>query len=507
MIRNKNQRNWAYHSEPNPRMQNRRSYQPRGKMLGGSSSLNAMIYIRGHRWDYDHWAAMGNAGWSYEEVLPYFLRAEKNANIDNALHGQHGPLDVQNLPSPGLLNRPYLNACVDAGIPRNPDFNGTQQYGCDEFQVTLRDGERCSAARAYLHPNAGRPNLDVRMHARVRRILFSGRRATGVEYEREGQVFRLDARAEVILCGGAFNSPQLLQLSGIGPAKLLQDMGIPVVHALAGVGRNLQDHLDVIHSFKSPASSDTFGISLPFTIRGLRELWRWRRHRSGMLTSNYGEAGAFFCSSPEVTVPDLQMILVRAIVDDHGRKVQFGHGFSCHLTLLRPASRGSVQLRSPDPMADPEIDMGLLSDEADLDLLIKGCEMQLKILHSAHLAPWRGSMLYPIDPQDRESIAQDIRARADTQYHPVGSCAMGRHEHAVVDDRLRVHGLTGLRVADASIMPTLVGGNTNAPCIMIAEKAAAMILEDARRKPNAASSELSAAPPTLAQQSKDRALA
>ncbi len=475
--------NWGFESVPNPAMNGRKSYQPRGKCLGGSSAINAMVYVRGNRWDYDHWASLGNTGWSYDEVLPYFKKAEHNENFRDAYHGQGGPLNVMNQRSPGKLNEHFMRACEDEGIPRNADYNGREQFGCFEYQVTHRNGERCSAAKAYLVPNLGRSNLHVRTHTRVLKILFEEQRAVGVRVVRDGQVSDIRCEAEVVLAGGAFNSPQLLQLSGIGPGAHLQQMGIDVVQDLAGVGANLQDHLDVVHSYRADTSSDTFGISVPFVGRFTKAVLDWRGRRDGMLTTPYAEAGAFFRSAPEVEVPDLQLILVRAMVDDHGRKMHLGHGFSSHVTLLRPRSRGSVQLASPDPQADPRIDMGLLSDEADLDTLVKGCRTQLRILQSRHFAAWRGKMLYPVDIHDTQAIEADIRARADTQYHPVGTCKMGQDDMAVVDERLRVRGVLGLRVVDCSIMPTLVGGNTNAPAIMIGERAADMIKEDAKALP------------------------
>lgn len=473
--------NWAFESEPNPHMNNRRSYQPRGKGLGGSSAINAMLYVRGHRRDYDHWASLGNPGWSYDDVLPYFRKSENNENINDEYHGQGGPLNVMNLRSPGRLNETFMQACEAEGISRTPDYNGAEQAGCFEYQVTHKNGERHSAAKAYLLPNLGRPNLEVITGARVRKVLFEGKRATGVEADVGGETKTYKAGAEVILAGGAFNSPQLLQLSGIGEGAHLQEMGINVLHDVPGVGRNLQDHLDVVHTYRSTYGSDTFGISLPFIGRGAKELLKWFTRRDGIFTSPYAEAGAFFRSAPDVEIPDLQLVFVRAVVDDHGRKMHGGHGFSSHCTLLRPRSRGWVKLGSPDPFAAPRFDMGLLSDPHDLEILIKGCQTQLKVLQSAPFDNWRGKLLYEVDVNDPKSIEEDIRARADTQYHPVGTCKMGQDDEAVVDERLRVRGVEGLRVVDCSIMPTLCGGNTNAPAVMIGERAAAMIKEDALR--------------------------
>ena len=294
-----------------------------------------------------------------------------------------------------------------------------------------------------------------------------------------GQSRDIQASREVILSGGAFNSPQLLQLSGIGPGQHLQDKGIDVLHDLPGVGENLQDHIDVVHSYRAPSSSDTFGISLPFMPRFAKAVVEWRNKRSGLLTTPFAEAGAFFRSEPAVEVPDLQFVFVRALVDDHGRKMHLGHGFSCHTTLLRPSARGTVRLASADPLADPVIDPRFLDNDEDMAIFKIGAKKQLQVLESAALSAWRGKQMYPFDPNDDAALEQDIRNRADTQYHPVGSCKMGSDDMAVVDERLRVRGVEGLRVIDGAIMPTLCGGNTNAPIIMIAEKGAAMIQEDA----------------------------
>lgn len=478
MMPRKNKLNYAFETVPQKGLNGRRGYQPRGRCLGGSSSVNAMLYVRGHRADYDHWSALGNAGWSYAEVLPYFKRSEHNENIHDEFHGQGGPLNVMNLRSPGALNAEFIKACEEQGIAATADCNGAEQDGALEYQVTHINGERCSAAKAYLTPNLSRPNLEVMTQTPVLQILLDGKTATGVRVKREGQTLDLRARREVIVCGGAFNSPQLLMLSGIGPGAHLQDRGIAVAHDLPGVGENLQDHIDIVHSYRAP-NSDTFGLSFGFMPKILAAMLQWRRQRSGLITSPYAEAGAFFRSSEADGRPDLQLILVRALVDDHGRKIRMGHGFSSHCTLLNPQARGSVRLASNDPLADPLIDPCFLDNERDMRVFKEGARKQLAVLNAAALSPWRGDMLYPLNPDDDAALEEDLRNRADTQYHPVGTCKMGQDDGAVVDHRLRVHGIARLRVADASIMPTLVAGNTNAPTIMIGEKAADMIREDA----------------------------
>ena len=474
--------NWCYKTVPQKGLNGRQGYQPRGKTLGGSSSINAMLYVRGHRWDYDHWAGLGNAGWSYAEVLPYFKRSENNENFRNAFHGQGGPLNVMNPRSPSGLNRAFLEAARLNGLPENADYNGEELFGSFMYQVTHRNGERCSAAKAYLTPNLSRPNLKVLTHALSARIILEGRNARGVAYYRDGTLSEARARREVVVSSGAFGSPQLLMLSGIGPAGELQRHGIGVVHALEGVGRNLQDHIDYVQTYRTRSDTETFGLSIRGTAKVARAMLEWRNHRTGLITSSYAESGAFLRSAPEVNVPDLQLIFVVGMVDDHNRRLHLGHGFSCHVTVARPKSVGRVGLNSSDPREAPMIDPRFLEDERDLHLLVKGAQLQQAILESKPLDPYRGEMLYPVRRDDPKDIAEDIRARADTQYHPVGTCKMGPEDDplAVLDARLRVRGIAGLRVADASVMPTLIGGNTNAPAIMIGEKAADMIREDAR---------------------------
>ena len=470
--------NWALQTLPQRGLGGRRGYQPRGKALGGSSAINAMLYVRGHPSDYDHWARLGNRGWSYAEVLPYFKRAERNQSFGaGEYHGADGPLNVMHLRSPSSLNQAFLAAAAANGLPNIADCNGATQEGSFMYQVTQKDGERCSAAQAYVLPNLTRSNLKVLTHAHCARILFDGRRACGVAYHQDGVLREVKARREVVLSAGAFGSPQLLMLSGIGPVEALQAHGIPVLHALPGVGSNLQDHIDFVQSFRTRSDTDTFGLSLRGALRLARAVVEWNTRRTGMITSVFAESGAFLRSSPEIAVPDLQLIFVVGIADDHNRRLHLGHGFSCHVTVLRPRSRGTLALASADARAEPRIDPAFLQDDRDLQLLMRGARLQHRILASRPFDPYRGKLLYPVDMEDDRDLERDIRARADTQYHPVGTCKMGPDGDplAVVDERLCVHGVQGLRVADASIMPTLIGGNTNAPSVMIGEKAADLL--------------------------------
>jgi choline dehydrogenase len=475
--------NWAFKTVPQKGLNGRRGYQPRGKVLGGSSSTNAMLYVRGHRWDYDHWASLGNAGWTYDEVLPYFKRAENSEpHGADAFHGTGGPLNVANLRSPSRLNEAFLAAAAMNGIPYNPDYNGAEQFGAFNYEVTHKNGERCSAAKGYITPNLGRANLKVITNALTAQLLLDGTRAVGAAYWQGGELKQVKARREVIVSSGAFGSPQLLMASGIGPAATLRDKGIGVVADLAGVGQNLQDHIDHVQTYRVSPSADTFGLSVSGGVRVTRGMFEWKNQRTGPITSTFAESGAFFRSRPGVQVPDLQLVFVVAIVDDHARKTHWGHGFSCHVDLLRPKSRGTVSIASKDTREAPVIDPNFFDHPDDIKVLIEGVKTQMRILESKPLDPWRGKILYPVKRDDDASIEADIQARADTQYHPVGTCKMGPASDptSVVDARLRVHGIGGLRVVDASIMPTLCGGNTNAPTIMIGEKAADMIRADAR---------------------------
>lgn len=475
--------NWAFRTTPQPHLNGRRCYQPRGKALGGSSAINAMLYVRGHPSDYDTWADLGADGWDWQSVLPYFLKSEGNSSLSGHLHGKSGPLHVTDQHSPHAISRAFIRAMESLQIPENRDFNGETQFGAGLYQVTQfahgpRKGRRCSAAAAYLHPVLSRPNLTILTHARAERIILDGTRAKGLIVKQKNRRLSLMARREVIVAAGAFGSPQLLLLSGIGPEDELRTHGIPVAHALPGVGQNLQDHLDHTLIWHSPRP-DVVGFN-PAGLMRLVRGWRpFRDHGTGLLTTPGAEGGAFLMSRPGLQVPDLQVHFVIAIVDDHMRRIHLADGWSAHVCVLRPESRGHVGLRDANPASPPRIDPNFLSDPRDLETLKAGVRLLDRAMQAEALAPWRGKRLYPLDGTD-DSLTADIRARADTIYHPVGTCRMGRDAMAVVDPALRVHGLEGLRVVDASVMPTLIGGNTNAPTIMIAERAADLILSAQR---------------------------
>ena len=469
--------NWAFETTPQPGLNGRRGYQPRGRVLGGSSSINAMIYMRGQPEDYDAWAAAGNPGWAWADVLPWFKRAEHNERGADAWHGSGGPLNVMDLRCPNALLPAFSEAGRQAGHALNRDFNAATQEGIGPYQVTHKNGERFSAAKAYLTPNLTRPNLQVLTGVQVERVLLEGQRAVGVRARRGSEVITLRARAEVLLSAGALQSPQLLMLSGIGAPDELQRHGIAVTHALPGVGRHLHDHVDVVQVVLAPRATSTFGLSPGGVWKVLKGIGEWRRQRSGMLTTNFGEAGGFIKSQPGEATPDLQLHFVIAKLVDHGRKTVFGHGYSCHVCLLRPKSRGSVKLAGADPLAAPLIDPNFFGEADDLARLVRGFKLMRTLLGQPALASLGGyeSPTSAAARSDSE-IEQFIRNHADTIYHPVGSCRMGPDTATdVVDHQLRVHGMQGLRVVDASIMPSIVSGNTNAPSIMIGEKAAAMI--------------------------------
>ena len=466
--------NWNYNTEPEPHLDGRRLWWPRGKVLGGSSSINAMCYIRGVRGDYDGWAAKtGDARWGWDNVLGYFKRSEGNTRGADALHGADGPLGVSDLRHRNPLSEIFVESAAAAGFSRNADFNGEQQQGFGFYQVTQKNGARCSTAASFLREARGRPNLTIRTHAEAQHVLFSGTRAIGVDYRHHGRLKRAEA-GEVILAGGALNSPQLLMLSGVGPAEHLREIGIPLRHALAGVGRNLQDHLDVCTLMRctQPVTYDKtndVAVALEFLFR-----------RSGVGTSNIAEAGGFLRSRhAEDERCDMQFHFVPALLDDHGRNRLEGYGYTLHACMLHPKSRGELRLKSANAREPIAIHANYLGDSAghDLRMLVEAVRISRRIFAQSPFDPYRGAEIHPgADIDDERAIEAFVRRKAETVYHPVGTCRMGNDDEAVVDSELRVHGLHGLRVVDASVMPDLPSGNTNAPTIMIAERAADLIL-------------------------------
>lgn len=468
---------WGYETLPQSGLDGRRLYWPRGKTLGGSSSVNAMCYVRGTPDDYDDWAANGATGWCWNSVLPYFQRAEDQEHGADGYHGAGGPLSVSDLRHVSPLSRAFCQAGAGLQLYPNTDFNGAKQDGLGLYQVTQRDGVRCSTARAYLQPAAGRQNLTVLSKAFVHKIVFQERRATGIELTRGGNTLNLNARREVLLCGGAINSPQLLMLSAIGPADHLSGCGIAPLVNRAGVGQNLQDHLDAIiqHETQSHAGY-AFAISAMPAI--FSAIFKYALQKRGMLTSNIAEAGGFARVTQEAGHPEVQFHFLPARIKDHGRKTVWGYGYSLHSCCLQPKSRGWLRLASPDPAAAPLIDPCYLEHEDDIQIMVAGVKIGRKILAAPAFDPYRGPEIEPGPSiQSDADIEAFIRGNAETIYHPVGTCRMGQAEdpRSVVDPDLRVIGVDGLRVVDASVMPTLIRGNTNAPTIMIAERAADLI--------------------------------
>jgi choline dehydrogenase len=480
IIRSK-QHNWHFWTAPQDHLDGRPRYWPRGKTLGGSSAINAMCYIRGNAWDYDHWASLGNTGWSYRDVLPYFRQAENYEPGANDFHGVGGPLNVAALRDPSPLAQAFLDASAQAGFNPTADFNGAQQEGFGWYKVMQKGGQRCSNAQAYLRAAEGRPNLTVRTGVHATRVLFDGKHAVGVRVFESGRYVDVLATREVVLAAGAVGSPHLLLLSGVGPRDEIQRHGIAHVHELPGVGRNLQDHLDVIVSVRNKSR---LAISLhPLSLwRSLVALFRYLFHKRGDLTSNSAEAGGFSRSSPGEPIPDVQFHFVIAANTHHAleRAALLRYAYSLHACVLRPRSRGTVTLQSGDALAPPLLQPNYCEAPEDFEKLVLAFKQARAILAQPAFEPHRAEELEPGDAvQSDEEIRSWIRANAETIYHPVGTCKMGLDDLAVVDPQLRVRGVTGLRVVDASIMPTLIGGNTNAPTTMIAEKGAAMILQQA----------------------------
>ncbi len=470
--------NWQFDTEAEPNMDNRELYWPRGKVLGGSSSINGIVYIRGHASDYDDWEALGNKGWSYKDCLPYFIKSECQigdlTTYKKEFHGTDGPLKVSTPALDNELFHAYLKAGEQAGYPLTEDFNGAQQEGLSTYQQTKFNGKRCSTAVAYLNPAKSRSNLTVITNARAGKITFEGTKATGIEYHQNGKTNTVKANKEVLICGGAVQSPQILQLSGIGKADELQAMGIQVVKDLPGVGENLQDHLDVgIQYYCEKPVTLARSVRNPFL--GLAGLFNYMFFSKGLLTSNGLEVGAFLKSDPSLSRPDLQFHFIIAFMIDHARDMSSlrEHGMMMHSCQLRPESKGSIKLRSTDPLDSPKIFANYLAEEKDQKVQIAGVKMARDIFSQEAFVPYLGKERMPgREIQSDDEILDYIRKKGETIYHPVGSCKMGNDSMAVVDGDLKVHGIQNLRVIDASVMPTLVGGNTNAPTIMIAEKIA-----------------------------------
>jgi choline dehydrogenase len=472
--------NWMFQTEPEPGLNGRSVFQPRGKVLGGSSSINGLLYVRGQHEDYDRWRQRGNVGWGYDDVLPYFKRAENQQRGANDYHGADGPLPVSDWRHHDPLSEAFVKAAAEVGIPTNPDFNGATQEGAGFFQTTTKRGRRASTARSYLRPAMRRSNLHVETEAQAQRLLFEGRRAVGVIYRQHGVERTARARKEMIVSSGAYGSPQLLQLSGVGPADLLTQHGISVVLDAPGVGNDLQDHMQVrivMRCKQKVTLNDVMNNPLRQIIAGAQ----YAALRKGPLTIAAGTSGAFFKTDPRLASPDIQIHFLPFSTDKMGEKLHPYSAFSASVCQLRPESRGSLRIKSTDPSAAPEIRINYLATETDRNAFIDGMKILRKILKAPALGP------YVIDEAEPgpsvatdEQILEFCRQRGSTVYHPTSTCRMGNDPLAVTDQRLRVRGIEGLRVVDASVMPDLMSGNTNAPTIMIAEKASDMILEDAK---------------------------
>jgi len=475
LISKPNPFNWYYQTEGQQHLNGRSLYWPRGRGWGGSSSINGMIYIRGHARDYDSWRQLGLEGWSFADVLPYFKRAENNENGGDDFHGGDGPLRVSNGRSVNPLFRAFVKGGAQAGFAETPDFNGYAQEGFGPYQLTIHNGERWSAAKGYLTPVLGRKNLTIESHAHVSRLLFEGTRVSGVEFIQKKQPVQVKVLREAILSGGAVNSPQTLLLSGIGDPAILKRFDIPVVAGLKGVGKNLQDHLDASIQYESSQPITLYSQANP--LAAMKTGLTYMLFKKGLATGQGLESGAFLKSRPDLEHPDLQFHFIAALMSDHARKKADRHGFMTHVCQLRPQSRGYVSLKSADPLAAPVIQPNYLEAEEDRRAMREGTKIARDIFAQAAFDPYRGPELMPgAHVRTDDQIDAWVRKTAETIYHPVGTAKMGKDSESVVDAQLKVYGIEGLRVVDASVMPTLVSGNTNAPTIMIAEKAADMIL-------------------------------
>jgi len=475
--------NWAFHTTSQKGLNNRRGYQPRGKVLGGSSAINAMIYIRGQKEDYDSWANEGNSGWSWDEVLPFFKKAENNENGSTKFHGNLGPLEVSNQKAAKPISQAYIDACANSQVKIRNDFNTGDNEGAGFWQSTIfhsnrKNGQRCSTAAAYLLPHVkNRKNLEIITKATVVKIIFEGKKAVGLEYMHKGKKRKITAYKEVILSAGSLMSPAILQRSGVGASEDIKPHGIDLIHKLPGVGKNLQDHIDFNFCFKTN-DNNTLGFSPGGFLKILGEAAKWLIHGNSLISSTLSEAGGFLKTEQSLKRPDIQHHFVIGLIDDHLRKLHYGYGYSCHVCLLRPYSRGTVTLASAKHDDAPLINPNFLDDSRDVDTLIKGAKMTQNILNTPPLKKYQRSEIYGVhgDLTDKQ-WEKHIRSRADTIYHPVGTCKMGNDALAVVDNSLKIRGLKHIRVVDASIMPTITSGNTNAPTIMIGEKGSAMILD------------------------------
>lgn len=475
--------NWLYRSHKEPQLTNPKGcYTPRGKMLGGSSGINAMIYTRGLSSDYNSWAAKGNVGWSYNDLLPYFIKSENNSRGASNYHGNSGPLTVSDVSPFYPVSKCFLEACSEFGLPPNPDFNGVHLEGHNSYQFTMKDGKRCSAYHAYLKPALKRNNLTVISGCLTERVAFSGIKATGVCYQQNGRRYIASARKEVILCAGAFNSPQILMRSGVGSASELAKFGIESVYDNPAVGKNLQEHVDVSIQCKNKMR-DGLTLSPLGLIKLSVPFIQYILSSKGQLAHSLAEVGAFYRSSNEVKEPDIQAHLLPVMFNDSGYdwNPTLKHGFTCHVCLLRPESRGAVHLNPEDPMAKPQITYGFLSEKSDQKALLNGIRKALEILKQPALAKHNGGIMFPNPCLSDAELLEQIKSKTGLIYHPAGTCKMGPKNDtgAVVDPELKVIGVEKLRVIDASIMPTVISGNTNAPTIAIAEKGADLIKADA----------------------------
>jgi len=467
--------NYRFDTVPQKGLNGRIGYQPRGKGLGGSSAINAMVYIRGNKWDYDNWAAMGCDGWAYDDVLPFFKYAETNVRGGDDFHGGEGPLFVSDQKWLNPTSKAFVKSAESLQLRRNEDFNGDRQDGFGAYQVTQRNGERWSAARAYIEPLRDTENLHVQTKALVDRLIIEEGRVTGVAFRSGRKRDSVYARKGVILSAGAFNSPQILMLSGIGPATHLREHNIDVVRDCPAVGSELQDHIDYVSSWETQ-SKDPIGDSFAGTARMAKAIIEHRRKRTGIMTTPFAEAGGFWTVMDDAPAPDIQWHFVPAMLEDHGREKVKGHGFSLHACVLRPESRGTVRLNSADAKDAPQIDPNFLDDNRDIAAMRAGIRLSHRIADAPPLADYQPRDRHPIDLQDDAALDDLIRSRADTVYHPVGTCRMGADEGSVVDTKLKARGVDGLWVADASVMPKIVSGNTNAPSIMIGERCADFLM-------------------------------